>query len=105
MSSDDKKRKSRWNKFDKLFDFSKPEREKSFSQKNLVFLKEFVSIEMNKYSLPEIDNAHDFSEIIEALRISYRQWNQRLMGLMIIDHQSPDSASKRDLDEFTKTCP
>lgn len=105
MKSDFKKRKSRWDRFNKLFELSKAEREKSFHQENLAFLKTFVAMEMNNYNLPEIDNAQDFSEVIEVLRLNYRQWNQRLMSLMKATSELRDAQSERNLLHFTETCP
>ncbi len=100
MSSDYRKRKSRWERFDRLFELSKSDQKKFYDQKNLIFLEEFVSIELNDFTLPDIDNAQDFSEILEILKINYRQWNQRLMGLMVTHYELHDSASEQDLLEF-----
>ncbi|MFZ6876442.1 hypothetical protein ACO0LF_30690 [Undibacterium sp. Di27W] len=96
---------STWNRFKQLFELPKAEREKSYSSKNLALLKNFVASEMTNCSLPEIDNAQDFSETIESLGINYRLWNQRLMGLMIAHDQIADQQTAQDLQEFAATCP
>ncbi|PXX41384.1 hypothetical protein [Undibacterium pigrum] len=105
MSSDDKKRQSRWNRFNDLFDLPELERRAAYNQENVVFLEKFVSIEMNNYRLPEIENAGDFSEVIVVLRMNYRQWNQRLTGLLVTHDKLRDLKSKKNVDEFIETCP
>ncbi|MFZ3001524.1 MAG: hypothetical protein WA071_14445 [Undibacterium umbellatum] len=88
-----------------MFELPKAEREKTFNQENLTFLKTFVTMEMNSYSLPDIDNAQDFSEVIEVLRLNYRQWNQQLMYLMRAAYEFRSIEAQSDLTEFIKSCP
>ena len=88
-----------------MFELPKVEREKTFSQENLAFLKTFVAMEMNSYSFPDIDNAQDFSAAIEVLRLNYRQWNQRLMYLMRAAYEFRSTEARSDLTEFVKSCP
>lgn len=60
---------------------------------------------MRNYSLPDIESAQDFSEIIEILRLNYRQWNQHLMRLMSDDAEASNTKVQTPMAKFINSCP
>lgn len=105
MSAFDKDSDSLWERFDQLASVSESERLAAYRADGPAFLELLVSKLMVKYALPVIDNASDFSEVILALRENYRQWNQRLVGLLAEFQSGKQISVRRELIDFTQTCP
>ncbi len=96
---------SLWERFDALANLSEIERQAVFYEDGLTFLAFFVSTLMSHYSLPEIDSASDFSEVIIVLRRNYKDWNQKLVGLGAVFQSGRQASVSGEIVAFSHACP
>ncbi|MES2319170.1 MAG: hypothetical protein V4631_16965 [Pseudomonadota bacterium] len=94
-----------WTRFEKLAAMPEADRRRSYYYDGMAFLGELMAVTMSGYAIPTIASSEDFSAFIFNLRGNYRQWNQRLMGLMIAFDEDPAPARNEALHEYATTCP